>query len=582
MKVADFLISILRGIGVTQGFSLVGGMAMHLNRAAGLGLQMIYCNHEQAVVAAADGYAKAADFSAPGLAIVTSGPGVTNTTTAVASAFYDSVPILLLAGQVKSADINRYGVRSFGPQEVPHAELLRPITKLSFTYYPDHVDNLQLAANLALSMTGRKGPVHIDVPLDVQTQDIKTESDVAEVVAAYLSIVELDATQDGQLPPELLNSLATAERPIVVLGNALKIASVKQDEIHGLVNHLEIPVLLTWASMDLLDYYHPLVFGCAGGLAGIHSNRILQAADLIIFLGTRLDLLTTGFNPGNYGKNARRFVIECDPAERAKYAHIPSLEPVTLDIRTAVRALSASPKPASEKMTAWLNTCRAWQSQNQEAEDREFTTPKLNTYHIASLISSCKEISYVVPTASGYAIEGFARFYKPAASSRFAWAGHVLGSMGLAIPSAVGASARLGQCIACVDGDGGFLLNMQELYTLRANPQLSIAVFILNNHGYSSIKMSQTRAFQLNFGADSDSGLSTIDFETLANIAGLSYVNCQTYQDLTAVIGTLRPESRVMIDVHLDEDAYRGPAISTMFDANGIPYSTPLEDVMWR
>jgi acetolactate synthase-1/2/3 large subunit len=229
MKVANFLISVIRGLGVTQGFSLVGGMAMHLNRAAGASLQMIYCNHEQAVVAAADGYAKAAEFAVPGLAIVTSGPGVSNTVTALASAFYDSVPIFLLAGQVKTADINSHGVRSFGPQEVPHTELLRPITKLSFIYHPDQVSNLQLAQHLSLAMTGRKGPVHIDVPLDMQALDIKSDRDVEEVVSAYQAILAQDGAQAGTLPPDLLDALAFAERPVLVLGNAL-IAD------HGLIN----------------------------------------------------------------------------------------------------------------------------------------------------------------------------------------------------------------------------------------------------------------------------------------------------------------------------------------------------------
>jgi acetolactate synthase-1/2/3 large subunit len=582
MQIADFLISVIRSIGVTQGFSLVGGMAMHLNRAAGQGLNIIYCNHEQAVVAAADGYSKAADYTLPGLAIVTSGPGVTNTVTSLTSAYYDSVPLILLAGQVKSLDINHFGVRSYGAQEVPHNDLLLPITKLTFTYHPALITNADLARNLASSMTGRKGPVHIDVPLDVQSMDIKTDADVEEVVACYNMHIDEDASQTCDLPGELINHLKTARRSLVILGNGLKIASVQDESIASLLEHLGFPVLLTWASMDLLDYDHPMVFGCAGGLAGVHSNRILQSADLIIFLGTRLDLLTTGFNPANYGKNAHRYVFDCDTAELSKYENVKCLMGIKADVRAAIRALINAEIADSESLIPWISQCRSWQTENNQAEDKEFSTPCLNIYHVASLIASAETTPYVVPSASGYAIEGFARFYKPTNGSRFAWAGHVLGSMGLALPSALGASTRLKKCVACVDGDGGLLLNVQELYTFRANPDVPIALFILNNRGYESIAQSQSRAFNRNFGATAQSGLAKIDFEPLAHIAGLLYIPCHSYEDLKEAVSSIRSDSRVLIDIFLDDNTYRGPAITTKFDDQGRPYSTPLEDVSWR
>jgi len=583
MNIAAFLIAILEEIGIKQAFSLVGGMAMHVNKAAGVSnLNLIYCNHEQAVVAAADGYTKAADFAVPGLAIVTSGPGVTNTVTSVASAYYDSVPLILLSGQVKYIDINRFGVRSYGAQEVPHYEILKSITKLSVSFDPTAVSNLELASYLSLAMTGRKGPVHIDIPLDIQTLEVKEIYDVQEVVAAYYDLIQKDANQYCDLPKDLIEHLQTAKRPLLVLGNAFKIASVSTNETLKLVEHLGLPVMLTWASMDVLDYDHPQVFGCAGGLAGVHSNRILQSADLIIFLGVRLDLLTTGFNPGKYGKNATRYVFDCDESELCKYANVEGIKGLKADVRAAVRALLVAPPPKNSGVQTWISQCKSWQSENQLAEEKEFSLPSLNTYHIARLISKSEVTRYVVPTASGYAIEGFARFYKATNGSKFAWAGHVLGSMGLAIPSAIGASARLKNCVTCVDGDGGFLLNMQELYTLRANPDLPIAIFILNNRGYKSISQSQTRAFKSNFGASPESGLAEIDFALIANLGGLDYVECSTYISLKEVINGINTMSRILINVLLDEDSYRGPSITTKFDSQGRPYSTDIGDVAWR
>ena len=139
-----------------------------------------------------------------------------------------------------------------------------------------------------------------------------------------------------------------------------------------------------------------------------------------------------------------------------------------------------------------------------------------------------------------------------------------------------------GNYIFGVDGDGGFLLNMQELYTLRANPDLPIAIFILNNRGYKSISQSQTRAFQSNFGASAESGLSEIDFEVIAKLGGLDYVECKTYFSLKEVIGGINSASRILIDVLLDDDSYRGPSITTKFDSQGRPYSTDIGEVSWR
>jgi len=583
MNVARFLIEVMEGIGITQGFSLVGGMSMYLNYAAdSSNMSVLYCNHEQAVVAAADGYTKAADFELPGLAIVTSGPGVTNVITSLASAYYDSVPLILLSGQVKSADINHYGVRSHGAQEVPHIALLQTITKSSFIYEPTKISNLELASHLALSMTGRKGPVHIDIPLDIQNMEIKSRSDVLEVVELYKAYLAQTPTSSNILPTQMLNDLRNAQRPLIVLGNGLKIASVPGELINKLVNYLGIPVLFTWASMDLLDYGHDLAFGSAGGLAGVHSNRILQAADVIIFLGARLDLLTTGFNPTAYGKNATRYSFECDQAELDKYANVKNLNGYKLDVRAVLHEILVTPIGLREEVSMWTAQCKSWKVEDQEAEKNEFSEPRLNSYHIADLISRSSSTKYVVPTASGYAIEGFARFYKTTRGSRFAWAGHVLGSMGLALPSAIGASARLKHCVACVDGDGGFLLNMQELMSLKANPDLAIAIFILNNRGYTSIRVSQSRAFNGNFGSSVDSGLADVDYSILANLANLSYMECDSYESLSVAISDIGPASRILINVMMEEEVYRGPAIQTKFDASGRPYSTDLESIAWR
>ena len=444
MNIAEFLLNIFKNIGITDGFSLVGGMSMNINAAAhDSEIRITYCNHEQAAVSAAEGYAKADLYSRPALAIVTSGPGVTNTITSVASAFYDSVPLILLSGQVKSADVNAHGVRSFGAQEAPHVALLSSVAKLSFRYDPQEVNDRRLAEYVALSMIGRKGPVHIEVPLDIQSRDCKTKADVDLIVSLYHEIVQRQQPSEGVTTAELMQRFYDAKRPLLVLGNGLRVASIPFVRVRALAERLGVPCLLTWASMDILDHDHPLAFGCAGGLAGTHSNRILQTADVILFLGVRLDLLTTGFSPQTYGKNAQRFVVDVDDAEIEKNAQLPSFSAVRADLRDFIPAFESCAVSCAAQETDWLHHCRAWRSENDQREAAEFSAPKLNCFHIARVISSSPNTHYVVPTASGFAIEGFARFYKTTRGSRFEWAGHVLGSMGLAIGSAIGAARRL-------------------------------------------------------------------------------------------------------------------------------------------
>lgn len=579
MNVAEFILSNIQKLGTDTAFCLTGGMAMHVNRAADeSALRVIYCNHEQAVAAAADGYAKAKDFVVPGLAIVTSGPGVTNTITSVASAYYDSVPMFVVAGQVKRADINAHGVRSRGAQETPQIDLMRQVTKSAFRYTPAEIDDETLAAHLALAVTGRKGPVFIEIPLDVQAETVPDAQARLEKISARIAAA---AHKDHEIPQAavtaIVDGLKSAKRPVLVVGNALRIAGIPRATIKQLVEKIGVPTLFTWASFDLMAYDHELNFGCAGGLAPTHSNQIIQSADFIVFLGTRLDLLTTAFNPANYGKNARRIVVELDEKEIAKNAGLPDTTFFNENVAGVVDALLTQ-APALDTRE-WFEHCRRLLAKDRADEQAAFGDPRLTTYQISTVLSKSRLGKYVVPTASGYATEGIARFFKPTEGATFAWAGHVLGSMGLGLPTALGAVAALKQPVVCVEGDGGLLLNVQELFTLAANPDLPLTVVVLNNGGYQSIIKSQARAFKKEFGASATSGLVKVDFALLAKLAGLPYEHCDSVEQLEASLNSGAP--RRLIDVAVEEDGYRGPAVTTKFDEHGKPYSTDIGDVTW-
>jgi len=587
VNVAEFLVAIVQRLGVNTVFSVTGGMAMHINRAvAESSLSAIYCNHEQAVVAAADGYAKARGYATPGCAVVTSGPGVMNTVNSVASAYYDSVPLFIIAGQVKTADINRHGVRSHGAQETPQLDVLRPITKAVLRYDPREVADESLARFLAEAMTGRKGPVFLEVPLDLQALPVVEAERRLDLVCGL--IAEAIATPEaGDCPAaeQSAHELAKARRPVLVLGNGLCIAAVPRDVIRRLVERLGVPVLFTWPAAHILKHSHDLNFGCAGGLAPTHANTILQQADVVLFLGVRLDLLTTAFNPAQFGKRARRIVVECDPREIAKNEGLPATLLFQEDLRRVISRLASvdgitgTPPGAAEQRRAWLADCRQLRDADRRNEAEAFSKGILTAYTMTRTLSDATSVRYIVPTGSGYAVEGFARFFRPREGVTVAFAGHCLGSMGLALPMAIGAAAAGDHGIVCLEGDGGLLFNVQELYTLAANTRLKVRIVIMNNCGYQSIIRSQRRAFGKEFGASADSGLSAPRFELLADAVGIPYTRCETVAELRAALDLDDP--RRIIDVFLEEDGYRGPAVMTKFDADGKPYSTDIEDVNW-
>ncbi len=585
MNVAEFLIAIVQRLGTDAAFSLTGGMATHINCAVGMSsLRVIYCNHEQACVSAADGYAKMHEYLVPGLAVVTSGPGVTNVMTALASAYHDSVPIIVIAGQVKSADINRYGVRSYGAQEVPSLDLVRPIVKDALRYSPTNIDDERLAELFASAISARKGPVFIEVPLDAQPLKVVAgEERILAILEKIASLTKIAVPLAGDHQAMIKNACRNAKRPVLFLGNGNRIAGISREQLLNLVEHLGAPVLTTWPSTDLLDAQHHLHFGSPGGLAPTHSNRIIQNADLILFLGARIDLLTTGFNPDLFGKRAVRIVVDIDPAELEKLSKAPGTHLVLSNLRPTVDWLVGQ-NDLDLRHSDWLVRCAKLRDEDAVLEARSFgDSCSLNARNVAKIFADNVTGKTLVATGSGYAIEGFARFFAPTHGNRLFYAGHSLGSMGMGLPAAIGAAAANIGSVIGLEGDGGIMLNVQELLTINANSDIKLALIVFNNAGYISISRSQSRAFGKEFGASVTSGLGSPDIFALAETFGLDYVRVMTCLELKDVLGEIDAgRSRLIVDINMEDDDYRGPAIVTKFHPDGTPYSSDIEDVSWK
>jgi acetolactate synthase-1/2/3 large subunit len=583
--IASFAVDLVVCLGAKTAFTLTGGMAMYLNRAVATNpnLKAVYCQHEQACVAAAEGYSKASSFVRPGLAVVTAGPGVTNTITSLCSAYGDSVPVIVLAGQIKTADIDTFGSRTHGAQEVRSLELIAPCVKTCVRLTADSARQT-LAATLAQAFTGRPGPVFVEIPLDVQNQPLSyDQADLDAACTAIRETIDLDASPtDATTLCQALLWLRDGKRPLVYVGHGCRIANVGE-ALEDYLDASGVPYVHSWLTADLTDANASGNFGAPGGLAPIWANQVLFQADRILFLGARLDLGTTAFQRDAFGAQAQRRIVDIDPAELAKFAGLPNVETLLLNLRALPEAVSlwraAGATPPD--ITDWRNRCVELKSLEQAHEESQLQTQDLNVYTLSRCLAGWRERATFVPTGSGAAIETFIRFFRPPAGSR-CFFGASLGAMGLGLPAAIGAAFDQSSRVVCIEGDGGIMLNLQELATLAHYAPRGFVLFILNNDGYVSIANSQLRHFGDTGGADRASGVFIPDFGALTAAFGLNYARIEDLAALEALLPTLSPSNPpIVVDLTIARSESRGPTVKTVIGEDGRITSTSLADIQW-
>lgn len=582
--VAAFAVDLVVHLGAQTAYSLTGGMAMYLNRAVAThpALKAVYCQHEQACAAAAEGYAKAKDFAVPGLAVVTSGPGVTNTITSLCSAYGDSAPVIVLAGQIKTADIDKYGSRTHGAQEVRSLDLVAPCVKRAVRL--NETDFLpQLIETLCEAFCGRPGPVFIEIPLDVQNrahafgpEDIEA---AAEEIASRIA-TDVGAN-DAQGLSHAIRWLSEAERPLIYAGSGCRIAGVGE-ALRSLIDQTRWPVVNSWLTGDLLPQDHPSVFDAPGGLAPVWSNRILCSSDRILFLGARLDLGTTAFQRDDFGAQASRIFVDIDARELKKFEGLERVDTQRLNLKGLVEAVRLNAHlAATPSQIAWAATCQDIKAQEFSIEAEKLAGSTLTVRRLAQRLSALATQDVFVPTSSGSGSETFLRFFRPPTGSRCIF-GASLGSMGMGLPQALGAAFANRGRVICIEGDGGLMLNIQELATLSHYAPPGFVLMVMNNDGYLSIRMSQQRHFKSVGGADVASGVFIPSYKKLADAFGLAYQSASTLEELDAILPELAPDAPpIIIELFLDNPEPRGAGVTTVIDQDGTIRSTPISDLRW-
>ena len=577
MKLSDYVMAFLADKGIRHVFMLPGGGCMHLVDALGRSDQLEYvaCLHEQASSIAAESYAQ--HTNGLGAVLVTTGPGGTNTVTGLAAAWIDSTPVLFLSGQVKRSDrIGTSGVRQMGSQEVDIVPVVTTLTKYAVTVMDPGEIRFVLEKAYHLAMHGRRGPVWIDIPLDVQAAEI----DPAELCG--YAPEETPASLDTDAVRRIARLLSEAKRPVILAGNGVKAAGAEK-ALYELREKTGIPTLLTWKSIDLLDHDDPLYFGCPGGMGHRAANFILQNADILLVLGSRLDSSLTAWNHRNFAKHAEKIIIDIDPAEIDKLDMEIAVRLVA-DLRMALPALAAEEYTRrTAERTLWQDYCvRMREKYPAITEEMRAETACIDPHvFIDELSRQMTPEDILVPESSGGAGEITYQALRVKYGQKVKNAAG-LGSMGFGVPYALGAClAHRGRRTILIDGDGAFQLNIQELATIAAR-NLPMKMFIWMNGGYASIMGTQRNFFGGNYvAANAESGLVIPNIGAVAAAYGFKVFSMNTPAEMPEVIGeALAAKGPVLCLVSVTPTATATPRTKAEKLPNGSMISKPLEE-MW-
>jgi acetolactate synthase-1/2/3 large subunit len=583
IKLSDYVFRFIADQGVRHVFMLPGGGAMHLVDSLGKCPDIEYvCNlHEQAAAIAAEAYGRYTNNL--GVALVTSGPGGTNAITGVAGAWLASTPCLIISGQVKRADMKGdLGVRQLGQQELDIVSIVKTITKYAVVVTDPYTIRYHLEKAVFLAGTGRKGPVWIDIPLDVQAAQIDPGTLQNFDAATEGLLVQNNAELPGKVS-QVIKVLNGADRPVLLLGHGIHHSGAHKD-IAELADLLNIPVLTTWAGANLLPDSHPLMFGKPGILSSRGANFTVQNSDCLITIGVRLDFDVTGFNQVNFARAAKKVIVDIDIAEINKLKNKITVDvPVHADAGDFIREMLNQKNALKIKdRSFWLDRCNDWKQKYpillpEYWGNRNF----INIYVFTTLLcESLLEDDLIIPGSSGTAIDAFWQAFKSKPGQR-AFSTGGLGAMGFGIPASIGGCLASGKKrTVSVDGDGGFFMNVQEL-ALVAQRELPIKYFVLNNRGYASIRSMQRNHFKGNLVAsDAASGLFLPDTLRVAESYGIPAIRISEETNLRErIVDVLNTSGPIICDVMIDPDQLIGPRASSAVLPDGSMVSKPLEDL---
>ena len=580
IKVSKYIADFLVKHGIEHMFTVTGGGAMHLNDAFGHkeGLTCIYNHHEQACAIAAEGYTRLTGKLAG--VCVTSGPGGTNAITGVLGGWLDSIPMFVISGQVKretTIHATDIPLRQLGDQEFDIVSCVSSMTKYAYMVWEPAKILYHLEKALYLCTNGRGGPVWLDIPLDVQAAVIETE-DLERFDPKELK--EENPVYDETLTEQIMKKIKEAKRPAVFAGTGIRLADAHAEFIE-LIEKMQIPVVTAWNAHDVLWNSHPLFCGKPGTVGTRAGNFLVQNCDLLLVLGSRLNIRLVSYNYKDFAKNAYKIIVDIDENELKKPTVIPDL-PVHANVKDVMKALAESPIDVkSKEHEKWLAHCKETEKRYPATLPQYYEKERpLNHYVFTTEMFRQLEVGDDIICGNGAAcvVTFQAAEIKP---HQRLFTNSGCAAMGYGFPAAIGACvANRGKRTFCIDGDGSFQMNLQELKTVVYN-NLNLKLIYINNSGYHSIRQTQTNLFQPPLvGVGVGSGLSFPDAEKLAYAYGIPFVRIESICDVKEKFQkVMTMDGPVFCEVVVDPNQNFEPKLSSKVLPDGKITSPPLDDM---
>jgi len=575
MKLSDYIIQFLNDkYNVDTIFTVSGGGCIHLLDSLGKNenINYIATHHEQGAAIAAEGYARHKNNL--GACLVTSGPGGTNCLTGTLCSYLDSVPVIVISGQVnKKMTTNYLGLkmRQLGDQEFDIVKTAQTMTKYAIQVNDPNEIRYHLEKACFLATHGRPGPVWIDIPLDVQSAQIDPEMLVSfdENVIEFYPEINIE---DLELITEKLKE---SKKPLLIVGNGVRISGAIES-LNTFLEKTKIPVITAVNGNDIVNESYPYYYGRFGTHAQICANNLINEADFILSIGSRLYVRQVGYNFDAFGKNAYKIVIDIDKSELEK----PTLRAnliVHSDAKCFFNKINEIDLSSSSK--DWLQKCNSLKSE-KVLEKHRTKTEIVSNYYLIERLSEILDSSYDIVTSDGSANVVTMQVVKLKDKQRLI-TNTGCAPMGYGLPCAIGVACD-NQNVLCIEGDGSLHMNIQELQTVKHN-MLPIKILLLNNDGYLSIKLTQKTFFEGRYvGSEKSSGVSFPNFEKISQAYELPYFSIQKNEDIDEVLKIfLASEGPCICEVFTDPNEAHEPKVVASLDKNGNFIPGELHNIKW-
>ncbi|MCR4312968.1 MAG: thiamine pyrophosphate-binding protein [Candidatus Roizmanbacteria bacterium] len=580
VKISDYVIDYLISLGIKNVFLISGGGCIHLIDSIGKNKKIKFiCNHhEQASAIAAEAYSRVTEKIS--VCLVTTGPGSTNTLTGLIGAWLDSIPVIFISGQVKRETIADYSkLRQVGDQEINIIDMVKPVTKYAVTVFKEEEISYHLEKAVYLATHGRPGPVWINIPLDIQGAKIQKN------LLKHFSLKEIEKTIKNQ--KELRNEVAfviekikKAKRPLLFVGNGVRLAGAKK-EILDLISLLKIPVVTGFAGFDIVSSSNKFFAGRPGTIGQRAGNFAVQNSDLLLVLGSRLNVRMIGYNFKSFARGAYKIMVDIDKEEMNK-STLSIDKKIHSDAKDFIDEMIYNLKNYTVNFSIqnWLDKTKYWLKKYSTVLPEYWKEKKVNPYCFIDTISKYLTKNDVITVSNATAaICTYQAIKFPQGTRILNNSG--CAAMGYGLPAALGASVanKKGNTI-CIEGDGSIQLNIQELQTIVHN-KLPVKIFVYNNKGYVSIRLTQNGLFQGKLVASSeDSGVSCPDFIKIAKAYGIHTERIISNKNIDAKIKkVLDYKGPVLCEIVVSPDMKFSPKSASIQLKDGSFVSRPLEDM---